>query len=186
MFSFQLVLSDQHLETWWTKWKKKMRQIERQRTKWLKRFEWNRKVYLFFATCVCFLNTFFHLERFCPWMKSNIAVLVQTKNTRTFSQIKTNSFTKLCNIRDTTLHHVMIYKLYRMHVSASIKNVHPSIIVRIRHIEGTDIFLPVQCKCKQTESVCWHLTNGLTWSLNDIFSSVLGSVCKLFPVQTAS
>lgn len=140
MFSFQLVLSDQHLETWWTKWKKKMRQIERQRTKWLKRFEWNRKVYLFFATCVCFLNTFFHLERFCPWMKSNIAVLVQTKNTRTFSQIKTNSFTKLCNIRDTTLHHVMIYKLYRMHVSASIKNVHPSIIVRIRHIEGTDIF----------------------------------------------
>lgn len=140
MFSFQLVLSDQHLETWWTKWKKKMRQIERQRTKWLKRFEWNRKVYLFFATCVCFLITFFHLERFCPWMKSNIAVLVQTKNTRTFSQIKTNSFTKLCNIRDTTLHHVMIYKLYRMHVSASIKNVHPSIIVRIRHIEGTDIF----------------------------------------------
>lgn len=140
MFSFQLVLSDQHLETWWTKWKKKMRQIERQRTKWLKRFEWNRKVYLFFATCVCFLNTFFHLERFCPWMKSNIAVLVQTKNTRTFSQIKTNSFTKLCNIRETTLHHVMIYKLYRMHVSASIKNVHPSIIVRIRHIEGTDIF----------------------------------------------
>lgn len=140
MFSFQLVLSDQHLETWWTKWKKKMRQIERQRTKWLKRFEWNRKVYLFFATCVCFLNTFFHLERFCPWMKSNIAVLVQTKNTRTFSQIKTNSFTKLCNIRDTTLHLVMIYKLYRMHVSASIKNVHPSIIVRIRHIEGTDIF----------------------------------------------
>lgn len=140
MFSFQLVLSDQHLETWWTKWKKKMRQIERQRTKWLKRFEWNRKVYLFFATCVCFLNTFFHLERFCPWMKSNIAVLVQTKNTRTFSQIKTNSFIKLCNIRDTTLHHVMIYKLYRMHVSASIKNVHPSIIVRIRHIEGTDIF----------------------------------------------
>lgn len=140
MFSFQLVLSDQHLETWWTKWKKKMRQIERQRTKWLKRFEWNRKVYLFFATCVCFLNTFFHLERFCPWMKSNIAVLVQTKNTRTFSQIKTNSFTKLCNIRDTTLHHVMIYKLYRMHVSASIKNVHPSIIVRIRHIEGTEIF----------------------------------------------
>lgn len=140
MFSSQLVLSDQHLETWWTKWKKKMRQIERQRTKWLKRFEWNRKVYLFFATCVCFLNTFFHLERFCPWMKSNIAVLVQTKNTRTFSQIKTNSFTKLCNIRDTTLHHVMIYKLYRMHVSASIKNVHPSIIVRIRHIEGTDIF----------------------------------------------
>lgn len=140
MFSFQLVLSDQHLETWWTKWKKKMRQIERQRTKWLKRFEWNRKVYLFFATCVCFLNTFFHLERSCPWMKSNIAVLVQTKNTRTFSQIKTNSFTKLCNIRDTTLHHVMIYKLYRMHVSASIKNVHPSIIVRIRHIEGTDIF----------------------------------------------
>lgn len=140
MFSFQLVLSDQHLETWWTKWKKKMRQIKRQRTKWLKRFEWNRKVYLFFATCVCFLNTFFHLERFCPWMKSNIAVLVQTKNTRTFSQIKTNSFTKLCNIRDTTLHHVMIYKLYRMHVSASIKNVHPSIIVRIRHIEGTDIF----------------------------------------------
>lgn len=140
MFSFQLVLSDQHLETWWTKWKKKMRQIERQRTKWLKRFEWNRKVYLFFATCVCFLNTFFHLERFCPWMKSNIAVLVQTKNTRTFSQIKTNSFTKLCNIRDTTLHHVMIYKLYRMHVSASIKNVHPSIFVRIRHIEGTDIF----------------------------------------------
>lgn len=140
MFSFQLVLSDQHLETWWTKWKKKMRQIERQRTKWLKRFEWNRKAYLFFATCVCFLNTFFHLERFCPWMKSNIAVLVQTKNTRTFSQIKTNSFTKLCNIRDTTLHHVMIYKLYRMHVSASIKNVHPSIIVRIRHIEGTDIF----------------------------------------------
>lgn len=140
MFSFQLVLSDQHLETWWTKWKKKMRQIERQRIKWLKRFEWNRKVYLFFATCVCFLNTFFHLERFCPWMKSNIAVLVQTKNTRTFSQIKTNSFTKLCNIRDTTLHHVMIYKLYRMHVSASIKNVHPSIIVRIRHIEGTDIF----------------------------------------------
>lgn len=140
MFSFQLVLSDQHLETWWTKWKKKMRQIERQRTKWLKRFEWNRKVYLFFATCVCFLNTFFHLERFCPWIKSNIAVLVQTKNTRTFSQIKTNSFTKLCNIRDTTLHHVMIYKLYRMHVSASIKNVHPSIIVRIRHIEGTDIF----------------------------------------------
>lgn len=140
MFSFQLVLSDQHLETWWTKWKKRMRQIERQRTKWLKRFEWNRKVYLFFATCVCFLNTFFHLERFCPWMKSNIAVLVQTKNTRTFSQIKTNSFTKLCNIRDTTLHHVMIYKLYRMHVSASIKNVHPSIIVRIRHIEGTDIF----------------------------------------------
>lgn len=140
MFSFQLVLSDQHLETWWTKWKKKMRQIERQRTKWLKRFEWNRKVYLFFATCLCFLNTFFHLERFCPWMKSNIAVLVQTKNTRTFSQIKTNSFTKLCNIRDTTLHHVMIYKLYRMHVSASIKNVHPSIIVRIRHIEGTDIF----------------------------------------------
>lgn len=140
MFSFQLVLSDHYLETWWTKWKKKMRQIERQRTKWLKRFEWNRKVYLFFATCVCFLNTFFHLERFCPWMKSNIAVLVQTKNTRTFSQIKTNSFTKLCNIRDTTLHHVMIYKLYRMHVSASIKNVHPSIIVRIRHIEGTDIF----------------------------------------------
>lgn len=140
MFSFQLVLSDQHFKTWWIKWKKKMRQIERQRTKWLKRFEWNRKVYLFFATCVCFLNTFFHLERFCPWMKSNIAVLVQTKNTRTFSQIKTNSFTKLCNIRDTTLHHVMIYKLYRMHVSASIKNVHPSIIVRIRHIEGTDIF----------------------------------------------
>lgn len=140
MFSFQLVLSDQHLKTRWIKWKKKMRQIERQRTKWLKRFEWKRKVYLFFATCVCFLNTFFHLERFCPWMKSNIAVLVQTKNTRTFSQIKTNSFTKLCNIRDTTLHHVMIYKLYRMHVSASIKNVHPSIIVRIRHIEGTDIF----------------------------------------------
>lgn len=98
------------------------------------------KVYLFFATCVCFLNTFFHLERFCPWMKSNIAVLVQSKNTRTFRQIKTNSFTKLCNIRDTTLHHVMVYKLYRMHVSASIKNVHPSIIVRIRHIEGTDIF----------------------------------------------
>lgn len=78
-------------------------------------------------------------------MKSDIAVLVQSKNTRTFRQFgffkkKTNSFTKPCNIRDTTLHHVMIYKLYRMHVSASIKNAHPSITVRIRHIEGRDIF----------------------------------------------
>lgn len=148
MFSFQLVLSDQHLETWWTKWKKKMRQIERQRTKWLKRFEWNRKSLSIFCNMFVFFKHIFHLERFCPWMKSNIAVFVQAKKYKNISSVwlflkkkqKTNSFTKPCNIRDTTLHHVMIYKWYRIHVSASIKNVHPSIIVRIRHIEGRDIF----------------------------------------------
>lgn len=46
--------------------------------------------------------------------------------------VKQKSLSIFCNM--------CVYKLYRMHVSASIKNVHPSIIVRIRHIEGTDIF----------------------------------------------